>query len=268
MMGPAGLGQEGGNSRAPSAQRLRQGRPRSLGIGAGSLWGLLFFWRAVSLITPIRAGSGGALPQRRGHCSGQCASSLPMQRLSHEGPGHCGSGRPRKFKVPAPGFFTRAKPGLITVTTPKGRHARGESPIADALSPLHRTHSYSITTTNTTLPRAGASRRVHDVGPSSLSHHGRIRRHIRQHAARRRNWAFTPPKCCTLTGSSATTCELRLGRGTNKAARAVTEPRTRRACDLSTAGSCLPCYEANCRRSTTTGCSSSARKPPSPSPLR
>ena len=40
--------------------------------------------------------------------------------------------------------------------------------------------------------------------------------------------------------------------------RAVTEARTRRACDLSTAGSCLSCYEANCRRSTTTGCSSSA----------
>ncbi len=83
-----------------------------------------------------------------------------------------------------------------------------------------------------------------------------------------KEWACTPPKCCMLTGSSATTCELRLGRGTTKAARAVTEARTRRACDLSTAGSCLPCYEANCRRSTTPGCSSSARKPPSPSPLR
>ena len=43
-----------------------------------------------------------------------------------------------------------------------------------------------------------------------------------------KEWACTPPKCCTLTGSSATTCELQLGRGTTKAARAVTEARTRR----------------------------------------
>ncbi len=124
------------------------------------------------------------------------------------------------------------------------------------------TRIHSVTTTGTPLPRASAG-----VGPSSLSHQGRIRRHIRQHDGGP-GPALRPGAACLLGQvPRPASCDEGAEPATvTKAARAVTEARTRRACDLSTAGSCLPCYEANCRRGTTTGCSFLARKPPSPSP--